>query len=45
MTDDEITNVSAWLMAQKPELPGQPYPDMSPTSEKPGEAQPSAVKR
>jgi cytochrome c oxidase cbb3-type subunit 3 len=45
MTDDEITNVSAWLMAQKPKLPGQPYPDMSPTSEKPGEAQPSAVKR
>lgn len=45
MTDEEITNVSAWLMAQKPRLPGQPYPDASPTSEKPGEAQPSAVKR
>src|SRR5258708_2155009 len=26
LTDDDITNVSAWLMAQKPLLPGQPYP-------------------
>jgi cytochrome c oxidase cbb3-type subunit 3/ubiquinol-cytochrome c reductase cytochrome c subunit len=45
MTDDEITNVSAWLLAQKPAAPGQPYPNMQPTSEKPGEAQPLAVKR
>ena len=45
MTDEEITNVSAWLIAQKPKLPGQPYPDANPASEKPGEAQPSAVKR
>lgn len=43
MTDDEITNVTAWLMAQKPALPGQPYPNVSPASEKPGEAQPSVV--
>jgi cytochrome c oxidase cbb3-type subunit 3/ubiquinol-cytochrome c reductase cytochrome c subunit len=43
MTDDEITNVTAWLMAQKPALPGQPYPDVSSTLEKPGEKQPSAV--
>jgi cytochrome c oxidase cbb3-type subunit 3/ubiquinol-cytochrome c reductase cytochrome c subunit len=45
MTDDEVTNVSAWLMAQKPLNPGQPYPSEGPTSEKPGEQQPSAVKR
>jgi cytochrome c oxidase cbb3-type subunit III len=25
LTDEEITNVTAWLMAQKPALPGQPY--------------------
>lgn len=25
LTDDEITNVTAWLMAQRPALPGQPY--------------------
>ena len=29
LTDDEITNVSAWLMAQKPLLPGQPYPNLN----------------
>lgn len=45
MTDDEITNVTAWLMSQKPTIPGQPYPNVSPTSEKPGEKQPSAVQR
>lgn len=45
MTDEEITNVTAWLMSQKPALPGQPYPTAGPTSEKPGEQQPSAVKR
>lgn len=26
MTDDEVTNVSAWLIAQRPATPGQPYP-------------------
>jgi mono/diheme cytochrome c family protein len=45
MTDEEITNVTAWLMTQKPALPGQPYPNLSPTAERPGEKQPSAVKR
>lgn len=45
MTDDEVTNVTAWLMAQKPALPGQPYPIAGPTSGKPDEQQPSAVKR
>ena len=32
LTDDEITNVSAWLMAQTPALPGQPYPNQNPAS-------------
>ena len=27
MTDDEVTDVSAWLMAQRPLNPGQPYPN------------------
>ncbi len=26
MTDNEITDVSAWLIAQRPATPGQPYP-------------------
>jgi cytochrome c oxidase cbb3-type subunit 3 len=43
MTDDEITNVSAWLIAQRPARPGQPYPNTQPTSEKPGEEQPRAT--
>lgn len=45
MTDEEITSVTAWLMAQKPVLPGQPYPNARVTSEKPGEKQPLEVKR
>ena len=44
MTDDEVTNVTAWVMAQKPANPGQPYPNASPVSGKPGEEPPSAVK-
>lgn len=43
MTDEEITNVSAWLMAQRPATPGQPYPNTQPASEKPGEEQPKAT--
>ena len=42
LTDDEITNVSAWLIAQRPTAPGQPYPNTQQTSEKPGEEQPKA---
>jgi cytochrome c oxidase cbb3-type subunit 3/ubiquinol-cytochrome c reductase cytochrome c subunit len=45
LSDDEITNVTAWLLAQRPATPGQPYPSSMPTSERPGESQPSAVKR
>lgn len=44
LTDDDVTNVSAWLIAQKPAAPGQPYPNAQPTSELPAEAQPLAVK-
>ncbi len=43
MTDDEITNVSAWLIAQRSATPGQPYPNTQPTSERPGEAQPKGT--
>jgi cytochrome c oxidase cbb3-type subunit III len=42
LSDDEITNVTAWLLAQRPATPGQPYPNPTPTSEKPGEGQPLA---
>jgi len=45
MTDAEIADVAAFLMSQKPATPGQRYPNASATSEKPGEQQPSAVKR
>lgn len=40
MTDEEVTNVSAWLMAQKPLNPGQPYPSAGTTAVKAGEQQP-----
>jgi mono/diheme cytochrome c family protein len=43
MTDDEITNVSTWLIAQRPAAPGQPYANAAPTSDTPGEAQPKAA--
>lgn len=42
MTDEEITSVSVWLIAQRPPTPGQPYPNATPASELPGEAQPKA---
>lgn len=38
MTDDEVTDVTAWLMAQRPQNPGQPYPNLHAAS------QPSSVK-
>ncbi len=44
LTDAEITDVSAWLMAQRSQTPGQPYPNAAQTSEPPGEAQPQATK-
>ncbi|HKF48693.1 MAG TPA: c-type cytochrome [Terracidiphilus sp.] len=45
MTDEEITDVTAWLMAQRPAAPGQPYPGAKPNSGQPAEAHPLAVKR
>jgi cytochrome c oxidase cbb3-type subunit 3/ubiquinol-cytochrome c reductase cytochrome c subunit len=44
LTDDEITDVSAWLIAQKPAHPGHPYADNPPTSGQPTEAQPAPAK-
>jgi len=34
LTDDEITNVTAWLIAQRPAAPGQPYAAIAPASAK-----------
>jgi cytochrome c oxidase cbb3-type subunit 3/ubiquinol-cytochrome c reductase cytochrome c subunit len=44
MTDEEITNVSAWLIAQRPTTPGQPYPNIRPAAASPAEKQPLAEK-
>ncbi len=44
MTDDEVTDVCAWLLAQRPLNPGQPYPSASTSSGRPGEQQKSATK-
>lgn len=44
LTDDEITNVTAWLVSQRSTTPGQPYPNAKPYTNKPAEAQPLAVK-
>lgn len=44
LSDDEITNVTAWLLAQKPATPGQPYPTTQP-AEHPAETQPAANKK
>ena len=38
MTGDEISNVTAWLLAQRPAAPGQPYPNYEPNSHLPREA-------
>lgn len=45
LTDDEITNVSAWMLAQRLSNPGQPYPNQSPISQKPQEQQPTQNKK
>lgn len=42
MTGDEIADVTAWLLAQRPAAPGQPYPNYQPNSHLPGEGQPLA---
>ena len=43
MTDDEITDVSAWLIAQRPRDPRPAISEHEPTSELPGEQQPQAT--
>lgn len=42
LTDADVSDVTAWLLAQRPVNPGQPYPNNATTSEQPGEAQPIA---
>jgi cytochrome c oxidase cbb3-type subunit 3/ubiquinol-cytochrome c reductase cytochrome c subunit len=44
LSDDEITNVAAWLIAQRPARPGQPYPSVQSTSGAPAGAQPAVSK-
>ena len=36
LTDSDVSDVTAWLLAQRLANPGQSYPDNSTTSEKPG---------
>ena len=43
MSEAEIDNLTAWLIAQRPAAPGQPYPNYEPNSHLPGEHQPAAV--
>jgi cytochrome c oxidase cbb3-type subunit 3/ubiquinol-cytochrome c reductase cytochrome c subunit len=43
MTDEEVTDVTAWMMAQRSLTPGQPYPSMQPTPGRPTETQPSSA--
>ncbi|WP_263415785.1 c-type cytochrome [Terriglobus albidus] len=43
LTDAEITDLTAWLIAQTPPHPGHPYPSTQPTAERPGEQQPLAT--
>lgn len=42
LTDAEITDLTAWMIAQRPAEPGQPYPNNQPNAQPPGEAQPQA---
>lgn len=40
LSDADVTDVTAWLLSQKPANPGQPYPNDNTTTEKPQETQP-----
>ena len=42
LSDADITDVTAWMIAQRPANPGQPYPSTRPNSQPAGEAQPTA---
>lgn len=45
LTDAQVTDVAAWMIAQTPAHPGHPYPltpNTQPTTERPGEQQPTA---
>lgn len=48
LTDAQVTNLAAWMIAQRPPHPGHPYPtgtpNAQPTSERPGEQQPLSEK-
>jgi cytochrome c oxidase cbb3-type subunit 3 len=42
LTDADVTDVTAWMLAQRPATPGQPYSNRQPSSEPAGETQPKA---
>ena len=47
LTEAQVTDVTAWMLAQRPAHPGHPYPltpNTQPTSERPGEQQPLSEK-
>lgn len=43
LTDADVTDVTAWLIAQRPPAPGQPYPDQQPGSQPPGMPPPNNI--
>lgn len=43
LTDTDVTDVTTWLIAQRPPAPGQPYPDQQPGSQPPGMPPPSNI--
>lgn len=42
LTDADVTDLTTWMLAQRPTSPGQPYPNTQPMSQPPGEVQPQA---
>ncbi len=42
LTDADVTDLTAWMLAQRPANPGQPYPNNQPMTQPAGEAQPQA---
>lgn len=45
LTDAEVTNLTAWMLAQRPARPGMPYPGGQQNLQRPGEQQPLSEKR
>jgi len=45
LTDANVTDLIACMIAQRPAFPGRPYPDDTQTSEQPDNHQPAPVQR